>query len=146
MKIVQAPCRPADKPHRLIEAMIRGIVTVGGWTMASRMLGFARDMLIAAMLGDGPVADAFFVALRLPNLFRRLFGEGAFNAAFVPAFSGLLAAEGRPAAGRFASAAFGAMTFWLGRADARRRDIHAVGVLVLAPGLREDPGKFALAR
>ena len=64
--------------------MLRGILTVGGWTMASRLLGFARDMLIAAMLGAGPIADAFFVALKLPNLFRRLFGEGAFNAAFVP--------------------------------------------------------------
>ena len=69
--------------------MFRGIVTVGGWTMASRVLGFARDMLIAALVGTGPVADAFFVALRLPNLFRRLFGEGAFNAAFVPEFSGI---------------------------------------------------------
>ena len=78
--------------------MLRGILTVGGWTMASRVLGFARDMLIAAVLGAGPVADAFFVALRLPNLFRRLFGEGAFNAAFVPEFAGLLAAEGRAAA------------------------------------------------
>ena len=80
--------------------MIRGAFTVGGWTMASRMLGFARDMLIAAMLGAGPVADAFFVALRLPNLFRRLFGEGAFNAAFVPAFSGLLRRRGPAAAAR----------------------------------------------
>ena len=66
--------------------------------MASRILGFARDMLIASRLGAGPVADAFFVALKLPNLFRRLFGEGAFNAAFVPAFAGILAAEGRAAA------------------------------------------------
>ena len=54
--------------------MFRGIVTVGGWTMASRVLGFGRDMLIASLVGTGPVADAFFVALRLPNLFRRLFG------------------------------------------------------------------------
>src|SRR5487761_2253449 len=66
--------------------MLRGILTVGAWTMASRVLGFARDMLIAATLGAGPVADAFFVALRLPNLFRRLFGEGAVNAAFAPGF------------------------------------------------------------
>ena len=57
--------------------MLRGVLTVGGWTMASRVLGFARDMLIAARLGAGPMADAFFVALQLPNLFRRLFGEGA---------------------------------------------------------------------
>ncbi len=78
--------------------MLRGILTVGGWTMASRVLGFARDMLIAARLGAGPVADAFFVALQLPNLFRRLFGEGAFNAAFVPAFAGTLARDDLAAA------------------------------------------------
>ncbi len=74
--------------------MLRGILTVGGWTLASRVLGFARDMLFAAFLGTSAIADAFFVAQKLPNLFRRLFGEGAFNAAFVPAFSGMLAAEG----------------------------------------------------
>jgi putative peptidoglycan lipid II flippase len=62
--------------------------------MASRILGFARDILIAAILGTGPVADAFFVALRLPNLFRRLFGEGAFNAAFVPSISDHFASGG----------------------------------------------------
>ena len=89
--------------------MIRGVLTVGGWTMASRILGFARDMLIAAMLGAGPIADAFFVALKLPNLFRRLFGEGAFNAAFVPAFAGMLAAEGRPMARQFAAETFAVM-------------------------------------
>ncbi|MBV9749656.1 MAG: lipid II flippase MurJ, partial [Acetobacteraceae bacterium] len=94
--------------------MFRGILTVGGWTMASRLLGFARDVLIAAFAGTGPVADAFFVALRLPNLFRRLFGEGAFNAAFVPEFSGVLATEGLPAARRFADETLGVMVFWLG--------------------------------
>ena len=78
--------------------MFRAIATVGGWTMVSRILGFLRDMLIAAKLGAGPMADAFFVALKLPNLFRRLFGEGAFNAAFVPAFAQLLTQRGPAAA------------------------------------------------
>src|SRR5436853_7932434 len=94
--------------------MLRGVLTVGGWTMASRLPGFMRDILIAALAGTGPVADCFFVANKLPNLFRRLFGEGAFNAAFVPEFSGLLAAEGPQAARRFAEEAIGVMTFWLG--------------------------------
>ena len=123
--------------------MLRGIVTVGAWTMASRVLGFARDMLIAALLGDGPVADAFFVALRLPNLFRRLFGEGAFNAAFIPAFSGMLAAEGRPLAERFASAAFGAMTVGLGVLVLLGEIFMPWVVRLLAPGFAEDPSKFA---
>lgn len=93
--------------------MLRGILTVGGWTMGSRILGFLRDVLIAALLGAGPVADAFFVANKLPNLFRRLFGEGAFNAAFVPSFSALLESEGRDSAARFAEEAIGVMAFWL---------------------------------
>ncbi|MEE8123737.1 MAG: lipid II flippase MurJ, partial [Alphaproteobacteria bacterium] len=72
-------------------ALLRSITTVGGYTMISRLLGFVRDVLLAALLGAGPVADAFFVAFKLPNFFRRLFAEGAFNAAFVPMFSGLIA-------------------------------------------------------
>ncbi|MCW3474610.1 murein biosynthesis integral membrane protein MurJ [Limobrevibacterium gyesilva] len=125
--------------------MLRGILTVGGWTMASRVLGFLRDILIAAMLGAGPVADAFFVANRLPNLFRRLFGEGAFNAAFVPAFSGLLAAEGQGAAQRFAEEAIAVMAFWLvGITVAAELFMPAV-MTVLAPGFLDIPEKFALA-
>ena len=66
-------------------ALIRSIATVGGYTMACRVLGFVRDVLIARVLGTGEMADAFFVAQRLPNLFRSLFAEGAFNAAFLAA-------------------------------------------------------------
>ncbi len=71
------------RPIRLLSAFL----TVGGWTLASRVLGFARDILIAAFLGAGPVAEAFLVAFSLPNMFRRFFAEGAFNTAFVPMFS-----------------------------------------------------------
>ncbi|MFQ5622172.1 MAG: murein biosynthesis integral membrane protein MurJ [Paracoccaceae bacterium] len=71
------------KPIRLLPAFL----TVGGWTLASRVLGFVRDMMIAAFLGTGPVAEAFLVAFSLPNMFRRFFAEGAFNMAFVPMFS-----------------------------------------------------------
>src|SRR5438309_7411078 len=69
--------------------MIERILTVGGFTLLSRISGFARDIILAAVLGAGPVADAFFVALRLPNHFRAIFAEGAFNAAFVPAYAHL---------------------------------------------------------
>ena len=79
-------------------ALLRAAATVGGYTMASRVLGFVRDLVFAALLGAGPVADAFLVAFRLPNLFRRLFAEGAFAAAFVPMFSGRLQRDGRKAA------------------------------------------------
>ena len=83
-------------------ALLRFSATVGGFTLASRVLGFARDMLIASLLAAGPVADAFFVAFRIPNMFRRLVGEGAFAAAFVPMFAGRLERDGRRAALYFA--------------------------------------------
>ncbi|HLY55810.1 MAG TPA: murein biosynthesis integral membrane protein MurJ [Stellaceae bacterium] len=86
-------------------ALLRAAATVGGFTMLSRVLGFVRDMLIAWALGAGFVSDAFFVATRLPNLFRSLFAEGAFNAAFVPVFAGHIAAEGHAAAKAHAEAA-----------------------------------------
>jgi putative peptidoglycan lipid II flippase len=125
--------------------MLRSVMTVGGWTMASRILGFARDMLIAALIGTGPVADAFFVANKLPNLFRRLFGEGAFNAAFVPEFSGLLAAEGPAAARQFAQEAIAVMTFWLGALTIMGEIFMPQVMLVFAPGFSATPAKFALA-
>ena len=125
--------------------MLRGILTVGGWTLVSRVLGFARDMLIAAFIGTGLIADAFFVALKLPNLFRRLFGEGAFNAAFIPAFSGLLQAEGKPAAKQFAEEAFAVMAFWLGIMTILGEIFMPYLMLVLAPGFSDMPAKFQLA-
>jgi putative peptidoglycan lipid II flippase len=125
--------------------MLKGVLTVGGWTMASRILGFARDILIAALAGTGPVADAFFVANKLPNMFRRLFGEGAFNAAFVPEFAGLLAAEGPGAARGFAQEAVSVMTFWLLLLTLLGELFMPVMMLGLAPGFSEFPPKFALA-
>jgi putative peptidoglycan lipid II flippase len=71
------------RPIRLLPAFL----TVGAWTMASRVLGLTRDVLMAALLGTGPVAQAFLIAFTLPNMFRRFFAEGAFNMAFVPMFA-----------------------------------------------------------
>src|SRR5688572_3059656 len=124
--------------------MLRGIVTVGGWTMASRLLGFLRDILIAALAGAGPVADAFFVANRLPNLFRRLFGEGAFNAAFVPAFAGLLHREGHDSARRFADETLAVMAFWLLALALLCMVAMPVIMLGFAPGFADNPAKFDL--
>lgn len=76
--------------------LVSGVVTVGFWTLMSRILGFVRDILIAAWLGTGPVAEAFLVAFSLPNMFRRFFAEGAFNMAFVPMFSKKLEADDDP--------------------------------------------------
>ena len=70
--------------------LIKSTGTFSFFTMISRLLGYVRDILIAVFLGTGPLADAFFVAFRIPNTFRRLFSEGTFNAAFVPSYSSLL--------------------------------------------------------
>lgn len=94
------------RPVRLFASF----ATVGAWTMASRVLGFLRDILIAATLGAGAVAEAFFVAFTLPNMFRRLFAEGAFNTAFVPLFAKRLETFGPEMARRFAEDAMGGLT------------------------------------
>jgi putative peptidoglycan lipid II flippase len=86
--------------------MIERILTVSGFTLASRVTGFLRDIVLAAVLGAGPVADAFFVALRLPNHFRAIFAEGAFNAAFVPAYARLRTTGGAGQVGVFADRIF----------------------------------------
>ena len=88
------------KPIRLFS----GFLTVGMWTMASRILGFVRDAIILNYLGTGPAYEAFVVAFRLPNMFRRFFAEGAFNMAFIPQYSKRLA--GDEDADGFASQAF----------------------------------------
>src|SRR5216117_3187213 len=87
-------------------SMIDRILTVGGITLLSRVTGFLRDIMLAAVLGAGPVADAFFVALRLPNHFRAIFAEGAFNAAFVPAYARIRAQGGADSARLFADRVF----------------------------------------
>ncbi|MCY4302372.1 MAG: murein biosynthesis integral membrane protein MurJ [Aestuariivita sp.] len=91
------------KPIRLVT----GFLTVGAWTLISRVFGFIRDVLIAAFLGAGPVAEAFLIAFSLPNMFRRLFAEGAFNTAFVPIFAKKLQADDAPRV--FAQDAFSAL-------------------------------------
>ena len=125
--------------------LYRAFATVGGLTMVSRVLGFARDILIAATLGSGAVADAFFVAFRFPNLFRRLFGEGAFNSAFVPLFAGRLEGEGREAARKFAEEALAGLVFILLLLTAIAEIAMPFLMLGLAPGFTATPEKFDLA-
>jgi putative peptidoglycan lipid II flippase len=123
----------------------RAIATVGGFTLLSRIAGFARDIVLSAVLGSGAVADAFFVAFKLPNFFRRLFAEGAFSAAFIPLFARELQGGGRAEAMAFARQAQAALLLVL---------LPLVVVLIaampwvmalLAPGLRDDPATFAAA-
>ena len=94
--------------------MLRAMMTVSGLTLVSRILGFLRDILIARFLGTGPVADAFVAAFRFPNMFRRIFGEGAYNAAFVPLFGRKVEEEGTGEAVIFARNTFSALVWVLG--------------------------------
>ncbi len=126
-------------------ALLRFSATVGGYTAASRVLGFVRDILIAAVMGAGPVADAFVVAFRIPNLFRRLVAEGAFNAAFVPLFSGRLEREGREAAIRFAEESLAVMVAALLLFTAAAMAAMPWLMYAIAPGFARDPEKFDLA-
>lgn len=123
--------------------------TVGFATLLSRILGYARDLLMAAFVGTGPVADAFLVAFRLPNLFRRLFAEGAFNAAFVPLFARSLEegeAEENPDKGsNFASEILAVFLFSLLVLTALAEIATPLFVSVLAPGFLDNAEKFDLA-
>lgn len=125
--------------------LYRAFLTVGGLTLLSRVFGFIRDILAAAVLGTGFVADAFYVAFRFPNLFRRLFGEGAFNAAFIPLFAAKLEGEGRDAARSFAAEAMSGLVFILILLSAVCMIAMPWLMYVLAPGFSENPEKFDLA-
>jgi putative peptidoglycan lipid II flippase len=125
--------------------LYRSFATVGGLTLVSRVLGFVRDILFAWAFGAGWVADAFNVAFRFPNLFRRLFGEGAFNSAFIPLFAKELEGEGREAARAFAEEAMSGLVAVLVA-------LTIVAILampwlmyLLAPGFSAIPEKFELA-
>jgi putative peptidoglycan lipid II flippase len=124
--------------------LYRGFATVGAITIGSRTLGFVRDVLIAAVLGTSSVADAFFVAFRIPNLFRRLFAEGAFDSAFIPLFAKRLQSD--PAAARdFASQALSGLAVLLVLFTLLGEIAMPWLMLLLAPGFANDPEKFALA-
>jgi len=124
--------------------MIKSVVTVGGFTMISRVLGFVRDVLIAALLGTGPIAESFVIAFRIPNLFRRLFGEGAFNAAFVPLFAKRLEADGPDVARSFANEALAGLLFVLLIFSGLAIAFMPVLAYIQAPGFADDTAKFDL--
>lgn len=125
--------------------LYRGFATVGGMTVISRVLGLVRDVLIAAVLGASSITDAFFVGFRVPNMFRRIFAEGAFNAAFVPLFTKRVHADGSKAARDFATLALSGLTVVLIVFVVLAEIAMPWLMLLLAPGFAEDPDKFHLA-
>jgi putative peptidoglycan lipid II flippase len=126
-------------------ALLRSVATVGSYTMLSRLTGFARDVLMAALLGAGPVSDAFFVAFKLPNFFRRLFAEGAFNAAFVPLFSSQLHHGGATNAKRFAEEVISVLLVVLFVFVTALQIAMPWVMLIFAPGWYDEKAKFDLA-
>src|SRR6202034_342078 len=123
--------------------MIERILTVGGFTLLSRLTGFMRDIMLAAILGAGPVADAFFVAFRLPNHFRAIFAEGAFNAAFIPAYARIRAQGGPGGAPLFADRIF---TLLVATQIILLALVFTPQIIaLLAPGFSREPQQFALA-
>ena len=126
-------------------SLVKKFATVASGTLVSRILGFLRDILIAAVLGTGMIADAFVVAFRMPNLFRRLFAEGAFNAAFVPLFAKRLETEGAGTARTFAEEALAGLFAVLLLVTALAQIFMPFLVLGLAPGFASEPEKLDLA-
>src|SRR3712207_1235207 len=125
--------------------MFKKILSVGGWTLVSRLTGFIRDVVLAAIMGVGPIADAFVVASRIPNHFRAIFSEGAFNSAFLPTYAGVLEREGAAPARSFASRIGTLMLIVQIVLLAAALVGMPVVVTLLAPGFSDDPQKFDLA-
>ncbi len=125
--------------------LARAIATVGGYTMISRVTGFVRDMLIAAVVGAGPIADAFFVAFQIPNFFRRLTGEGALTVAFVPMFAGMVETRSQQAAVAFAGQVQSVLLLVLLILLAVAEIAMPGVILLLAPGFGGDDPRYDLA-
>jgi putative peptidoglycan lipid II flippase len=125
--------------------MLRKFASVSGFTLLSRLTGFLRDVVIASMLGSGLVADAYFVAQRLPNHFRAIFGEGAFNAAFVPAYARELSEAGPSAAIFFSGRILSLLTAILVPLCALAIWQMPWVIDLLAPGFADEPEKYALS-
>ena len=125
-------------------SLVKKFATVGGSTLVSRFFGFARETLMATALGTGPMADAFYAAFVFPNLFRRLFAEGAFNAAFVPLFAREIEAGGKDAAKRFSEEVFGVLfTVLLLLTIAMELAMPLIVQTIIAPGFDTETEKYA---
>jgi putative peptidoglycan lipid II flippase len=135
-----------DEPTGETQARVVGAVgVIAAATLGSRLLGYVRDMVIAHAFGAGPATDAFFVAFRIPNLLRRLLGEGALSTAVIPVFSEHLARHGPEGFARMLRAVAGAALCVLGLAAASGMLLAPWIVAVMAPGWTDEPGQLELA-
>jgi putative peptidoglycan lipid II flippase len=125
--------------------VVGALGSIGAATLASRVLGFARDMIVALVFGAGPVTDAFFVAFRIPNILRRLLAEGALSTAVIPVFTGFTVRESRGELLRMLRAVFGAALLALSVTTALGMAGAPWIVRAIAPGFAADPGQAQLA-
>lgn len=125
--------------------LVKAMATVAGMTGLSRIAGFVRDAMTASFLGAGPLADAFFVALKLPNFFRRVTAEGAFSIAFVPLYSKTIETENKIKADDFASNTFSVMLLFLSLATVLALLFMPFVIWGIAPGLSKDSQWLMLA-
>ncbi len=125
--------------------IIRNIMTISGFTFISRIFGLVRESMISHLLGASLVTDAFFVAFKFPNFFRRIFAEGAFNAAFVPLFSRKLVSDGRDGAKELAEQVFSVMLVFLTLFVALVVIFTPSIIHILAPGFSTTPERLELA-
>ena len=123
--------------------LFKSTTTFSFFTIISRILGYIRDILIAIFLGSGPIADAFFVAFRIPNTFRRLFSEGAFNSAFVPSYAAELA-NGKDNSEKFATNIFSLLILGLFFLVLIIEILMPLFVFLIAPGFSGDDEKMSL--
>ncbi len=124
--------------------LFKSTTTFSFFTIISRILGYIRDILIAIFLGSGPLADAFFVAFRIPNTFRRLFSEGAFNAAFVPSYASELA-NGKDQSEKFATSVFSVLIISLFFLVLLIEIFMPLFVFLIAPGFTGNENKMDIA-
>jgi putative peptidoglycan lipid II flippase len=129
---------PAAEPRPSAGGVVRAAAVVGAATLASRVLGFLRDLAIAQVFGAGPATDAFFMAFRLPNLLRRLVGEGALSSAFIPVFTEYLTTRPRADLLRMLRAVTGGMLVVLGTLTLLGVAAAPLLVRVMAPGFFAD--------
>jgi putative peptidoglycan lipid II flippase len=124
--------------------VVRALGSIGAATLASRLLGFVRDMIVALTFGAGPLTDAFFVAFRIPNVLRRLLAEGALSTAVVPLLSNYLVTRSRSEFNRLFQAVLGAGALVLGTVTIAGIVAAPWIVRVMAPGFAAEPGRLAL--
>ena len=129
----------------MFKQILRSTTIIGKLTLLSRLLGYLRDMLIARLFGASIATDAFFIAFKIPNLFRRFFAEGAFSNAFIPVLTEYKETHDRKSLSEFLNAQFGALSTVLGMVVAIGIIMSPFVIMVFAPGFERESDRYLLS-